>query len=206
MAIAPTLATLVITISTQSAVPSTLVDRVIAEADSIWRSAALTLIWNRQADAGSSLTVVIGPARGTVDPRGSDQPLGWTLFERETPRPYLYVSYANALDLFENARGVVGPVGSMPILERETYLGRAMGRALAHELGHYLLASKEHTKTGLMKANRTAYEFFSSERGRFDVTPVQRAIVDSHLNAERVAAATPASAPASSSRRASPHS
>ena len=34
----------------------------------------------------------------------------------------------------------------MPIFEREMLMARAMGRALAHELGHYFLASKEHTQ------------------------------------------------------------
>ena len=33
----------------------------------------------------------------------------------------------------------------MPLAQREMLLARAMGRALAHELGHYLLASKIHT-------------------------------------------------------------
>ena len=42
-------------------------------------------------------------------------------------------------------------------------LARAMGRALAHEMGHYLLASKEHTKNGLMQAHRTATEFFGPD-------------------------------------------
>jgi hypothetical protein len=214
MAIASTLAALVVTISTQSTVPSTLLDRVIAEADAIWRPSGLTIVWNRQAAAASSLNVIIGIARGTPRPSDTGAPLGWIVFEEAMPRPQIYVSYANTLDLFLNSRGVVGPIDSMPIAERETYLSRAMGRALAHELGHYLLASREHTKTGLMKASRTAFEFFSTERRRFSVTLAQRALVDARLNAERVAEAAPTSAvpaapspsPATAARRASPHS
>ena len=49
-----------------------------------------------------------------------------------------------------------------------------MGRALAHELGHYLLASKVHTARGLLKASRTAAELFSIERAGFKIDPLQR--------------------------------
>jgi hypothetical protein len=44
-----------------------------------------------------------------------------------------------------------------------------MGRALAHEIGHYLLASKAHTDKGLMATRRSAYELFSAERARFAI-------------------------------------
>jgi hypothetical protein len=54
------------------------------------------------------------------------------------------------------------------------FLGRAMGRALAHELGHYLTASKAHAKKGLMRATRTASEFFALERWGFAIDPAQR--------------------------------
>jgi hypothetical protein len=33
-----------------------------------------------------------------------------------------------------------------------TFLGRALGRVLAHEIGHYLLGTREHTRNGLMRA------------------------------------------------------
>ena len=56
----------------------------------------------------------------------------------------------------------------MPIFEREMLLARAIGRALAHELGHYLLASKEHTeeradesapdRRGILRSGRAAVQ------------------------------------------------
>ena len=62
----------------------------------------------------------------------------------------------------------------MPRLQRETLLGRAMGRALAHELGHYLSASKVHAQAGLMRALLPAFELFSSERSRLALAPADR--------------------------------
>lgn len=190
MLLAPVLATLVINVSTPADLSPTLVDRIVAEADAIWRPTGLTLIWNRrpQPVAGSTLRAVISQARGTTPRTSSDEPLGWTTFEAGAPLPLLYVSYANAVELLQNASG--GGVERMPLLERDTYLGRALGRALAHELGHYLFASKGHTRTGLMQATHTAWEFFELARGRFQLTADERAAIDRLAATEAAIAAS----------------
>jgi len=170
MLIAASLAAIVVTISAPADVKSSFVDRVTAEADAIWRSAGLTITWERQPArvASRTLHVVFGNERGNAT--SSMQPLGWIRFDADQPAPDMYLSYANAVTLLETSRDSIGLSHNMTVLERDIYLSRAMGRALAHELGHYLLASKAHTADGLMKANRTAAEFFSSDRRRFAVT------------------------------------
>jgi len=45
----------------------------------------------------------------------------------------------------------------------EHFLGRAIGRALAHELGHYLLRSQRHT-SGLMRERQAIDDLTSEER------------------------------------------
>jgi hypothetical protein len=171
MLIAASLAAIVVTISAPADVKSSLVDRVTAEADAIWRAAGLTITWERQPTGAAprTLHVVFGNERGNAT--SSMQPLGWIRFEADQPVPDVYLSYANAVSLLETSRDTIGLSHNMTVLERDTYLSRAMGRALAHELGHYLLASKAHTADGLMKANRTAAEFFSMDRRRFSVRP-----------------------------------
>ena len=210
MPIAITLATLVVSIATQGNIPSTLADRVTREADAIWSPAGVTFLWNRRpVVAASGVNVLIGPALGTRREPGIDEPLGWILFENGQPTPEIYLSYANAVDLLQSSRGVVGSTTNMPPIEREIYVGRALGRALAHELGHYLLGSKMHTQSGLMRATRNAYEFFSAEHTRFAVTHEERLSAEARLAAERVADAAPTPAPAPARtmrRRASPHS
>jgi len=169
MLIATSLAAIVVTISAPADVKSSLVDRVTAEADAIWRSAGLAITWERQPARASSRTlhVIFGNERGNAT--SSLQPLGWIRFDDDRPTPDMYLSYANAVSLLETSRDNIGLSHNMTILERDIYLSRALGRALAHELGHYLLASKAHTADGLMKANRTASEFFSADRRRFAV-------------------------------------
>ena len=175
-------ATLVISISTTAEVSPTLVDHVVDETNAIWRPAGVTLVAERtSAPSSGRLGVVIGPRRGAA--RANEAPIGWIEFDDGQPQPQLYLSFTNAVVLLEATRGPAGSSSYMPVLERETYLGRALGRALAHELGHYLLASKVHTARGLMKANFTAAEFFATNTRQFLIDANERAIVEARLDA-----------------------
>jgi len=180
-------------ISVPGSIPATLIPRILAETDAVWRGAGLTFVWRRKdeaavrpIDAGPCLMATL---RVTVGGRGSDaqqrrgntMALGWIVFDDGSPEPEIYLSYDNSVAYLEGARGIVGLVDRMPIAERETLLGRAMGRALAHEIGHYLLASKTHTARGLMQATHTASEFFGFERSAFLVDAAQRQVVADRL-------------------------
>jgi len=61
--------------------------------------------------------------------------------------------------------------------ELQMPLGRAPGRALAHELGHYLLPLKTHTPAGLMRGRRSRDEFFAPWRTGFEPGPQERALL-----------------------------
>ena len=45
------------------------------------------------------------------------------------------------------------PFAERPRLIQELVLGRVLGRAVAHEVGHFLLGSREHAPSGLMRAS-----------------------------------------------------
>jgi hypothetical protein len=180
MLIAPALAALVIQVSAPADVSPALVDHVIAEAAAIWRPAGVSLSSQRApSDPPASLHVVVSTRRGA--PSGSRAPLGWIEFDGTTPQPRVYLSYANGADLLNASLATVGLPRDMPTAARDTFLGRVLGRALAHELGHYLLASKAHTTRGLMRANFRATELLSTGRGAFAITPEQRALAASRL-------------------------
>jgi hypothetical protein len=192
---------MIVHVSVTPDVPPTLIAGILAEADAIWRTHGVTLVWRRAVRAvtpyarvdeavpyvPNTLRLLIGAKRGA----GHDGrlPLGWIVFDAvAAPEQQIYLSYANALQLMVQARGVVGLVDQMPIAQRETLLARAMGRALAHEVGHYLLASQEHTPRGLMKAVLTAVELFSLDSGGFSIEPAQRRAVVARLSAEPLVA------------------
>jgi hypothetical protein len=178
IATAPPAATPPVTaiVSVAPNISASLVTRVLAEAADIWSAAGITLAWTREVPSEvtrSMLRVVIGHVTGPARDDAA-MPLGWIAFDDgSTPRNEIYVSYANAMSLLQLTRGTAGLSDRMPRAEMESMLGRAMGRALAHEVGHYLLASKDHSKNGLMKARWTAAEFFGGARGRFNLDAEQ---------------------------------
>ena len=191
-----TLPPIVVSVHVASNILPSTVSRLLAEAADVWRPTASRLSGvrdparatrptGRPANGGrcpcSTLRVSIDDDRG-VRVNDALTPLGWIRFNSpDEPEQVIHLSYANASSLLEASELVVGTVGTMPRLERELYLARAMGRALAHELGHYLLASKAHTPRGLMQTGRSASELFGRQRVHFDLDVAQKQLALSRL-------------------------
>jgi len=180
-----------------------LVRKILTETEAIWRAAGVTISWLQAPRGAAPLTgpdpgpyvadvlrLNIGNASGTDnDPRDGRRPLGWIVFDdTSTPQPDIYLSRSNAAAMLADARAVVGSVDLMPSEQRDMLLGRAMGRALAHEIGHYLLTSKVHTRSGLMKAVLTAAELFMPDAGQLRIDTAQRQLVTLRLRSEPLVA------------------
>jgi hypothetical protein len=58
---------------------------------------------------------------------------------------------------------------------RDEIIARALGRALAHEIGHYLLRSPHHANAGLMRARQKGSALGSPSDRPFALTPPDRA-------------------------------
>src|SRR5262245_23170290 len=113
---------LVVNVTPAPHVSQTLVTRLLAETDAIWRSTGITFLWQRQlADTSSiarrktaspfgppTLRVSIGNEHGVA--RNGGVALGWIVFEDDRPEQEIYVSFANALALMHDSTGVVGHV------------------------------------------------------------------------------------------------
>ena len=50
---------------------------------------------------------------------------------------------------------------------RQRVIGRAVGRVIAHEIGHYLFASRSHSSNGLMRAVQPYRELFAEAEAGF---------------------------------------
>ena len=61
-------------------------------------------------------------------------------------------------------------------------MGRALGRVLAHEVGHVILGAPFHRPTGLMRARFSADELAEPDRRRFVLTDVDVARLESRLS------------------------
>jgi hypothetical protein len=155
-------------------ISNAIVSGALNEATAIWSAAGLTLQWrvsNRAPVAiePSTVRIILDDARGTAS--GGDLPIGWITFGPSgMPAPLLHLSRWNANQLLETAAAY----RDRPSSYKDLLLARALGRALAHELGHYLMASKDHSKSGLMKGRRFVDEFFSPTRDGFQLDDGER--------------------------------
>lgn len=158
-------------------VTSDFVRITLAEADAIWRPIGVAVVWQRvkstaDIDRTSQVTITI-QEEPSKSPEGRAT-LGWIHFAAPcSPEPQIHLSRANAEDLLFRTASL----REKPPVWQNVLLARALGRALAHELGHYLLKSPTHAPHGLMQAVRPSIQFFASERTGFDLTPEQRDVV-----------------------------
>jgi hypothetical protein len=187
LALAAVLPTISISVHASPDVSPRLVRWTFEEADAIWRDAGVRIRWTLEnenevqtaPDGGDRLRVVIDHARGMN--LGTDVALGWVTFEGDQPRPEIHLSYTNAVDGLER----IAPRTMMHLLSQmraDELVATALGRALAHELGHYLLELKDHTgEDDLMHASWTAEELFGPVRPRFHLNSAQRQAISSKL-------------------------
>ncbi len=78
--------------------------------------------------------------------------------------PIAFVSIEDAQRLVTWTRGSIG-YDAIGLDERR--LGVTLGRALAHEIGHFLLRTKTHARSGLMRSEFRASEFTDLRDGTF---------------------------------------
>lgn len=84
--------------------------------------------------------------------------LGWTEFVDGQPSHNITVSTTAAEQLLDSSSWSGRPLRLLPATIRRQFLVRALGRTVAHEMGHYLLRSKAHGRRGLMRDHFTSEE------------------------------------------------
>ena len=150
-------------------VPARVLKLALDEAEAIWRSADVAIEWHVTTcdrDSASRLSVQIGDETPPLS-SANKQVLGWILFTAPSvPVPRIIVSQAAVGQLMDRQE----QYREEPAALREIRLSRAIGRALAHEIGHYLLRSSVHPPAGLMRATHTSSDLFAINRGGFDLT------------------------------------
>jgi hypothetical protein len=131
------------------------------------------------------LTVVVAECKAAnIAPNA----LGSISFVNDQPKP-LILMYPSTIVQLATAQPVLGRSESeWPIGLREIILGRVFGRALAHEIGHYLLRTREHSSVGLMKANQPVPDLVSADRRLFVLSSDETARLGSLLTSTIVTA------------------
>lgn len=158
---------------------------MLEETDAIWRRAGIALRWLRASAASTALPVSVVAS----DPSRGDHDEEWRLakFQRDRGRARAaIVSIAAAEQVLARVERTLGE----PARLRERRLGLVLGRALAHELGHYLLGSGQHRPSGLMRASIQAAEMAGLSSLGFGLDDDARALARSHVGGATAMVAT----------------
>jgi hypothetical protein len=130
---------------------------VRAEVIAIWRQYGVEIVWEElwtPARPKPDLWVqFVDVALISKKVKGAPA-VAWIPFSSGVPLPYVRVSKPNATALLKTRSWFDGrPLSDATEEMRNQALGRIIGRALAHEVGHFLLAAPAHATSGLMRAS-----------------------------------------------------
>jgi hypothetical protein len=105
----------------------------------------------------------------------------------DTPADNMYASIGTARQEVAAAR-----FDHFPPVIRERLAAQLLGRAIAHELGHYLLASTRHSRKGLMRASLSGSDLLTVDAGAFRLEPQQAAALAARMQTtSRMASSSP---------------
>lgn len=166
----------VLTWSGAAAQPAVERRTMLQEADAIWRAHGVGVVAVAPEQAITPPTADVRldvrlarPARRPTAPLRRER-LGAILFDHDhTPATTLTIDVAAVEATVARTRWGGRPFDPWPPAWRDTFVGRALGRVLAHEIGHYLLASRVHTAEGLMRASFDGDELLRPARDSFAI-------------------------------------
>lgn len=145
---------------------------LIHQAEDIWLRESVRLHWLAPAEpeppGAPVLRVLVGHLLGR--PEASE---AWPVGQLQPPTPD---GPRLAIASIAAARRVIAAAGheTDPPVLAEHRLGLVLGRAIAHEIGHYLLGTRDHAPRGLMRAQIDARDFSDLRDGRFFLDAVAR--------------------------------
>jgi hypothetical protein len=153
-----------------------LVPALIAEANLIWRPRGVQIVSVTEDSVPhenvrltlnfASLLLAVPSSNGSKGESTSG--LGSIWFD-EDGVPGDTITIDDAAVMVHIARTTLNnrPLADWPPAVADHVMSRALGRVLAHELGHYLLRSKMHQARGLMRAVFTGSDLAAWDRTRF---------------------------------------
>lgn len=175
----PAVKTLELVVYRQASLDDALLAAVMEQAVRIWEPYGLAIRWTdgvaAAAPSAGRLRVVIADDGPGGDSSGvARSTIGWIEFVGPgQPRDLVSVSIAAARRLMDATRQFGRPLRSLASGLQDRFLTQALGRSLAHEIGHYLLATADHSATGLMRAQFTPPELLEPSLDAYRLEPEQ---------------------------------
>jgi hypothetical protein len=157
---------------------------LVREVESIWRDAGIQIRWvnAKGADPLRTLRVVVDRRPASPEPGGN-----WVVGEllRFDDGAAVAVASIARAEVVVHAAGT-GPTHVAPDSLVQHRVGVVLGRAVAHEIGHYLLESGAHARHGLMRATFQPREFTDLRSGTFEVDEATRRLIQQRLRGGRL--------------------
>jgi hypothetical protein len=122
-------------------------------------------------DDAVRLSVVLANLPDQPTARGM---LGSIPFLDDSPEPVILLYPGAIATLISGVRVTALPDHDWPYMLRDLIEGRVLGRALAHEIGHYLLRSRQHSELGLMRARQSTFDLVGYDRRHFTLSSAER--------------------------------
>jgi hypothetical protein len=158
-------------------VPAEMLEPAMKEVVELWQPYDVDVEWQDEwveGDTGPKPDLFVFFVDRELERQSKMAPtaVAWILFVEGSPRPLVNVSVGAARRLLNETRWLdERPVRVAPLSIQDRLIGTMIGRALAHEIGHYLLASSKHANDGLMKPLITPAEFVKAGRNHLKLVP-----------------------------------
>jgi hypothetical protein len=169
-----------VTLAFQDSLPiaDPIVRTAVQEAADIWAPYGLALKRGPAAcdrTTGDTLVLAV-EAADRVAPGRIGVVLGEVTFRPDgTPEPKVSLFLNALLTLIAETRALSLATLQSPRVLRDLIIGRAVGRVLAHEIGHYILATRTHGTTGLMRSSQRSDDLVAPSRAGFKLSAVEAA-------------------------------
>jgi hypothetical protein len=145
---------------------------MMKEAVRLWRPAGVNLVWSDAEHGETGHLRVVTSVNGLQMPAGEWRvPIASTLFVAGMPTTLVTVYPLEAERLLSQVRMDERVLAERPPVLRERLLGRVLGRAVAHEVGHYVFRTGAHAQVGLMRANHNINALVSAHADLRIVAP-----------------------------------
>ena len=144
---------------------------VLAESKAIWTPHGVGVRWAEPSDESCDrLISVKGDQEALAEDATTESALGWVPFVKGRARQLVFLRVGRARTLID----ALSP-GTRPEALTELLVARLLGRSLAHELGHVLLNSRSHEKSGLMRARYRERDVLSVPTSAYTLNAAERA-------------------------------
>ena len=156
---------------------SQVVATAMKDTSRIWTEAGVTIRWvtTRELPYRSPLSdwLVVRCIGSAIPTSSTNSPLAIAAirFVGSLPTNTIFASVANANALLARDRFESRDFDERFKVFRDLRLGRMLGRAIAHEVGHFLTRASAHTPSGLMRATHSVTALTGETLYAFKIDP-----------------------------------